>query len=64
LQGHHGDAGAAMADCILPGAAYTEKQVGILLPLISYRSMLIFYGFTVLGVNADLTIFLRMTFNK
>ncbi|KAK7872912.1 hypothetical protein R5R35_004232 [Gryllus longicercus] len=25
-QGHHGDAGAAMADCILPGAAYTEKQ--------------------------------------
>ncbi|GLG94634.1 NADH-ubiquinone oxidoreductase 75 kDa subunit, mitochondrial [Gryllus bimaculatus] len=24
--GHHGDAGAAMADCILPGAAYTEKQ--------------------------------------
>ncbi|KAL1139898.1 hypothetical protein AAG570_006875 [Ranatra chinensis] len=25
-QGHHGDAGAAMADVILPGAAYTEKQ--------------------------------------
>merc|ERR1719383_404171 len=25
-QGHHGDSGAAMADCILPGAAYTEKQ--------------------------------------
>lgn len=25
-QGHHGDAGAAMADIILPGAAYTEKQ--------------------------------------
>ena len=25
-QGHHGDAGASMADCILPGAAYTEKQ--------------------------------------
>lgn len=25
-QGHHGDAGAAMADCVLPGAAYTEKQ--------------------------------------
>merc|ERR1719266_2190290 len=25
-QGHHGDQGAAMADCILPGAAYTEKQ--------------------------------------
>merc|ERR1712198_441756 len=25
-QGHHGDAGAAIADCILPGAAYTEKQ--------------------------------------
>lgn len=24
--GHHGDAGAAIADCILPGAAYTEKQ--------------------------------------
>ena len=26
-KGHHGDAGAAIADCILPGAAYTEKQV-------------------------------------
>lgn len=26
LQGHHGDAGAAIADIILPGAAYTEKQ--------------------------------------
>lgn len=26
FQGHHGDAGAAMADAILPGAAYTEKQ--------------------------------------
>ncbi|KAJ9584415.1 hypothetical protein L9F63_021235, partial [Diploptera punctata] len=25
-QGHHGDAGAAIADVILPGAAYTEKQ--------------------------------------
>lgn len=25
-QGHHGDTGAAMADCVLPGAAYTEKQ--------------------------------------
>merc|ERR1719445_1800776 len=25
-QGHHGDAGAALADCVLPGAAYTEKQ--------------------------------------
>ncbi|KAK5641905.1 hypothetical protein RI129_010452 [Pyrocoelia pectoralis] len=25
-QGHHGDCGAAMADAILPGAAYTEKQ--------------------------------------
>jgi len=25
-QGHHGDAGATIADCILPGAAYTEKQ--------------------------------------
>lgn len=25
-QGHHGDAGATMADIILPGAAYTEKQ--------------------------------------
>ncbi|XP_024269948.1 NADH-ubiquinone oxidoreductase 75 kDa subunit, mitochondrial [Oncorhynchus tshawytscha] len=24
-QGHHGDAGATMADIILPGAAYTEK---------------------------------------
>ncbi|XP_065176922.1 NADH-ubiquinone oxidoreductase 75 kDa subunit, mitochondrial-like [Sycon ciliatum] len=24
-QGHHGDAGAAIADVILPGAAYTEK---------------------------------------
>ncbi|XP_060522824.1 NADH-ubiquinone oxidoreductase 75 kDa subunit, mitochondrial [Cylas formicarius] len=24
--GHHGDRGAAMADAILPGAAYTEKQ--------------------------------------
>ena len=27
FKGHHGDAGAAIADCILPGAAYTEKQV-------------------------------------
>lgn len=26
ILGHHGDAGAAIADCILPGAAYTEKQ--------------------------------------
>lgn len=25
-QGHHGDAGAPMADIILPGAAYTEKN--------------------------------------
>ena len=25
-QGHHGDSGAAMADCVLPGATYTEKQ--------------------------------------
>ncbi|CAG0902625.1 unnamed protein product [Cyprideis torosa] len=25
-QGHHGDRGALMADVILPGAAYTEKQ--------------------------------------
>merc|ERR1712142_1223725 len=25
-KGHHGDAGAAIADCVLPGAAYTEKQ--------------------------------------
>lgn len=25
-QGHHGDNGALMADAILPGAAYTEKQ--------------------------------------
>ncbi|XP_066994726.2 NADH-ubiquinone oxidoreductase 75 kDa subunit, mitochondrial [Anabrus simplex] len=25
-QGHHGDAGAAIADVVLPGAAYTEKQ--------------------------------------
>lgn len=24
--GHHGDRGAAMADVILPGAAYTEKD--------------------------------------
>lgn len=24
--GHHGDKGAVMADVILPGAAYTEKQ--------------------------------------
>ena len=35
FQGHHGDAGAAIADCILPGAAYTEKQV---LPLHSHPS--------------------------
>ena len=25
-QGHHGDQGAEIADMILPGAAYTEKQ--------------------------------------
>ncbi|XP_063365408.1 NADH-ubiquinone oxidoreductase 75 kDa subunit, mitochondrial [Cydia amplana] len=25
-QGHHGDAGAEMADIVLPGAAYTEKR--------------------------------------
>ena len=25
-QGHHGDKGAEIADLILPGAAYTEKQ--------------------------------------
>ena len=26
VQGHHGDKGAEIADLILPGAAYTEKQ--------------------------------------
>lgn len=26
FSGHHGDAGAAIADLVLPGAAYTEKQ--------------------------------------
>lgn len=26
-QGHHGDKGAALADVVLPGAAYTEKSV-------------------------------------
>ena len=26
LQGHHGDRGAARADVVLPGAAYTEKS--------------------------------------
>ena len=25
-QGHHGDAGASVADVILPGSAYTEKN--------------------------------------
>lgn len=25
-QGHHGDYGACIADAVLPGAAYTEKQ--------------------------------------
>ncbi len=25
-QGHHGDAGAARADVVFPGAAYTEKD--------------------------------------
>lgn len=25
-QGHHGDAGATIADIVLPGGAYTEKQ--------------------------------------
>lgn len=25
-QGHHGDAGATIADIVLPGSAYTEKQ--------------------------------------
>lgn len=25
-QGHHGDTGATIADIVLPGAAYTEKQ--------------------------------------
>ena len=25
-QGHHGDRGAAIADVVLPGAAYTEKS--------------------------------------
>ena len=25
-QGHHGDEGAEIADCVLPGAAYTEKK--------------------------------------
>ena len=25
-QGHHGDVGAEMADVVLPGAAYTEKE--------------------------------------
>ena len=27
LTGSHGDAGASMADIVLPGAAYTEKDV-------------------------------------
>ena len=26
MQGHHGDKGAARADVVLPGAAYTEKS--------------------------------------
>lgn len=26
MAGHHGDVGAAMADVVLPGAAYTEKD--------------------------------------
>lgn len=26
MQGHHGDKGAARADIVLPGAAYTEKN--------------------------------------
>ena len=26
FKGHHGDRGASMADAVLPGAAYTEKQ--------------------------------------
>jgi len=26
IQGHHGDRGAARADVVLPGAAYTEKD--------------------------------------
>ena len=26
IPGHHGDAGASMADVVLPGAAYTEKN--------------------------------------
>lgn len=26
ISGHHGDEGAALADLVLPGAAYTEKQ--------------------------------------
>jgi len=26
ISGHHGDRGAAMADVVLPGAAYTEKD--------------------------------------
>lgn len=26
VAGHHGDAGAAMADVVLPGCAYTEKD--------------------------------------
>jgi NADH dehydrogenase/NADH:ubiquinone oxidoreductase subunit G len=26
ISGHHGDRGAAIADVILPGAAYTEKD--------------------------------------
>lgn len=26
FSGHHGDYGASIANCVLPGAAYTEKQ--------------------------------------
>lgn len=26
FEGHHGDHGASIADAVLPGAAYTEKQ--------------------------------------
>ena len=50
LKGHHGDAGAAIADCVLPGAAYTEKQV--VLSTFSFKEAIKKSHFQGLAINS------------
>lgn len=54
-QGHHGDYGASIADAILPGAAYTEKQV-----ILGFKIRPNFMGTTIWSeVNQEINQLLR-----